>query len=149
MNVINNADYILSWKSQGLSAKTINPRTTSFSPSINYVGIKTRVTFNGSCLKQSDKLTYTHKTIVNIYIVYELGASSSNNIDPTLKYFLFGAVTLTKNTDIHKYKYSGYGIGFDRRTSFSFPSGGFAQNVLICRVLMTSSSHIGDKKKTY
>ena len=149
MNVINNADYILSWKSQGLSAKTINPRTTSFSPSINYVGIKTRVTFNGSCLKQSDKLTYTHKTIVNIYIVYELGASSSNNIDPTLKYFLFGAVTLTKNTDIHKYKYSGYGIGFDRRSSFSFPSGGFAQNVLICRVLMTSSSHIGDKKKTY
>ena len=77
MNVINNADYILSWKSQGLSAKTINPRTTSFSPSINYVGIKTRVTFNGSCLKQSDKLTYTHKTIVNIYIVYELGASCS------------------------------------------------------------------------
>ena len=62
MNVINNADYILSWKSKGLSAKTINPRTTSFSPSINYAGNRTRVKFNGSCLKQSDKLTYTHKT---------------------------------------------------------------------------------------
>ena len=107
------------------------------------------MTFNGSCLKQSDKLTYTHKTIVNIYIVYELGASSSNNIDPTLKNFLFGAVTLTKNADIDKYKYSGYGIGFDRRSSFSFLSGGFAQNVLICRVHISFSSHIGDKKKTY
>ena len=149
MITINNTDYILSWKSKGLFAKTVNPPTTSFSTPINYVSNKIRVKFNGSCLKQSNKLTYTHKTIVNIYIVYELGASSSNNIDPTLKYFLFGAVTLTKNTDIHKYKYSGYGIGFDRRSSFSFPSGGFAQNVLICRVLMTSSSHIGDKKKTY
>ena len=35
--------------------------------------------------------------------------------DPTLKNCLFGAVTLTKNADIDKYGYSGYGIGFDRR----------------------------------
>ena len=35
-----------------------------------------------------------------VYIVYELGASSSHNNDPTLKHFLFGAVTLTKNADI-------------------------------------------------
>ena len=31
---------------------------------------------------------------------------------------LFGAVTFTKNADIDKYGYSGYGIGFDRRSSF-------------------------------
>ena len=110
MNTINNSDYILSWKSKGLSAKTINPPTNSFSPSVNYVGNKIRVKFNGSCLKQTNKLTYTHKTIGNIYIVYELGAFSSNNNDPTLKNCLFGAVTLTKNTDIDKYKYSDYGI---------------------------------------
>ena len=60
-------------------------------------------------------LTYAHKTIVNIYIVYELGASGSNNSDPTPKNCLFGVVTLTKNTDIDKYGYSGYGTGFDRR----------------------------------
>ena len=29
------------------------------------------------------------------------------------------------------YYYSGYGIGFDRRSSFSFPGDGFGQNVLI------------------
>ena len=33
--------------------------------------------------------------------------------------------TLTKNADIDKYRYSGYGTGFDRRSSFSFPGGGF------------------------
>ena len=67
---------------------------------------------------------------MNIYIVYELVASTSHSSDPTLKNCLFGAVTLTKNADIEKYKYSGYGIGFDRRSSFSFPGGEFGQNVL-------------------
>ena len=59
----------------------------------------------------------------------ELGESSFRVNDSTLKACLFGAVTLTKNADIDKYGYSGYGIGFDRRGSFSFPSGGFGQNV--------------------
>ena len=60
---------------------------------------------------------------------------------------LFGAVTLTKNADINKYGYSGYGIGFDRRSSFSFSGGGFGQNVIIFRVDMSSSAHIDNKKK--
>ena len=32
---------------------------------------------------------------------------------------LFGAVKLTKYDDIDKYKYSGYGIRFDGKGSFS------------------------------
>ena len=90
---------------------------------------------------------FTHKNIVNIQIAYELAASSSNYSDPTLKNCLFGAVTLTKNADIKKQKYSGYGIEFDRRSSFSFPSGGFGQNVLIFGADMSSSIHIDNKKK--
>ena len=86
---------------------------------------------------------------MNIYIVYELGGSSSHVNDPTPKNCLFGAVTLTKNADIDKYGYSGYGIGFDRRSSFSFPGGGFGQNVLIFGADMSSSTHIDNKKKTY
>ena len=66
-------------------------------------------------------------------------ASSSNDSDPTLKNCLSGAVTLTKNAGIKKYGYSGYGIGFDRRSAFSFPGGGFGQNVLIFGVVMSSS----------
>ena len=78
-----------------------------------------------------------------------MGVSDSKNSDPTLNNCLFGAATLTKNADIDKYGYSGYGIGFDRRSSFSFPGGGFGQNVLIFGVDMSSSSHIDNKKKTY
>ena len=94
-------------------------------------------------------LTYDYGRKVNIYIVYELGASSSNDSDPTLKNCLFGAVTLTKNADIEKYGYSGYGIGFDRRSSFSFPGGGFGQNVLMFGVDMSSSVHFDNKKKNH
>ena len=52
-----------------------------------------------------------------------------------------------KNVDIDKYRYSGYGIGYDRRSSFSFPSSGFAQNALIFGVDMSSSIHLDNKKK--
>ena len=76
-----------------------------------------------------------------------MGAFGSNNSDPTLKDCLFGAVTLTKTADIDKYGYPGYGIGFDRRSSFSFPGGGFGQNLLIFGVDMSSSAHIDNNKK--
>ena len=84
---------------------------------------------------------------MNIYIVYELAASSSHNSDPTIKNCIFGAVTLTKNADIEKYKHCGYGIGSDRRSSFSFPSGGFGQNVIIFGEDMSPSAHIDNKRK--
>ena len=85
--VIANADYVLSWKSKGLSAKTIKPPTTSdnsLTPEVSYYGTKTRVKFIGSCLKRP-KFSFTHGKVVNICIVYELGASSSQNNYPTLK----------------------------------------------------------------
>ena len=126
-------DHVSSWKSKTLSAETIKLHSTSdnsLTPGVSYYGTKTRVKFTGSCLKQS-KMSYTHVTIVNIYIVYELSASGSNDNDSTLKNCLFGAITLTKNADIDKYGYSGQGIGFDRKSSFSFPAGGMGQNVII------------------
>ena len=129
--------------------KTLTLLTQIFAPLIDYVGNKIRVKINGSCLKQSNKIPYTHKKIVNIYIVYEINVHTTNYNYPTLENCLFGAVTLTKNADIDKYGYSGYGIGFDRRSSFSFPGGGFGQNVIIFGVDMSSSSHIDNKKKTY
>ena len=51
---------------------------------------------------------------------------------------LFGAVNLTKNADIDKYKYSGYGIGFHRHGSFSFPGTGLDKNVITFGVDMSS-----------
>ena len=128
--MIANTNYISSWKSKGLSDETIKPYASSdisLTSLIDYYGSKVRVKFNKGCLKQSNNLTYDYGSRVNIYIVYELGASSSNDSDPTLKTCLFDAVTLTKNADIEKYGYSGYGIGFDRRGSFSFPGCGLVK----------------------
>ena len=143
------ADYVLSWQSKGLSDESIKPPTTtnnSLTPELNYYGTKTKIKFTESCLKLSSHIL-THKKVVNIYIAYELAASSSHDSDSTIKNCLFGAVTLTKNTDIEKYKYSGYGIGFDRRSGFSFLSVRFGQNVLIFGADMSTSIHIDNKKK--
>ena len=148
-SVVGVTDYVLSWQSKGLSNESIKPPTTSsnsLNPRLSYYGTKIRVQFAKKCLKQPNHI-FTHKKIVNIYIVYELAASSSHTNAPTIKNYLFGAVTLTKNADIEKYKYSGYGIGFDRRSSFSFPSGGSGQNVLIFGADMSSSIHIDNKEK--
>ena len=59
---------------------------------------------------------------------------------------LFGAVKLTKYVDIDLYKYSGYGIGFDRKRFFSTDDE-VGRNVIIFAVDMSSSSHIDSKKK--
>ena len=145
-----NNDYISSWKSKGISDENITAPSAPnnfLNPSLEYLGTKTRVRFSGSYLKQNE-VPYYHGKSVNIYIAYEINKTDNTTIsDPTLKNCLFGAVTLTKNTNIDKYWYSGYGIGFDRSSSFSFSGGGFGQNVLIFGVDMSCFSHIDNKKK--
>ena len=83
--MITSTDYISSWKSKGLSFESFKPPATSdnrLTLALNYYGTKTRVKFTGSCLKQST-ISYNHGKVVNIYNVYELGASSSHINDPT------------------------------------------------------------------
>ena len=60
---------------------------------------------------------------------------------------MFGAVKLTKNADINKYKYSGYGIGLDEKEAFSHQSGGFGNNLIIFGVDRSSSVHANNKKE--
>ena len=113
---VGSGNYICFWKSIGFSDERFNSNTASnykITPELNYYGTKIRRKFNGSCLKQA-KVTYSPEKIVNIYIVYEISKNYSISTYPTLENYLFGAVSLTKNADIDKYKYSGYGIGFDR-----------------------------------
>ena len=54
---------------------------------------------------------------------------------------------MTKNADIDKYGYSGYGIGFNKRSSFTFPGGGSGENAIIFGTDMSSSLHVDNKKK--
>ena len=58
----------------------------------------------------------------------------------------FGDVSLTKNNDIDRYKYSGYGIGFDRKGTFSVCNG-FGRNYITFGVDMSSAAHVDNKKK--
>ena len=125
------------------SIKTPNHGIT---PNLSYYGTKTRVEFNGSCLKQ-DSVTFNHGKVVNIYIVYEISKSINISDYPTLENCLFGAVSLTKNADIDKYKYSGYGIGFDRHGSFSSPGIGLGRSVIIFGADMSLSMKIDNRKK--
>ena len=93
---INVIDYVLSWQSKGLSSESIKAISTSdisLTPTLSYYGTKIKVKFTGSCLKPS-KFSYAHRKIVNIYIFHELGASSSNVNDPTLKIIVYLAQLL-------------------------------------------------------
>ena len=79
---------------------------------------------------KQDKVTFNHGKIVNMYIVYEINKNIDISDYPTLQNCLFGAISLTKNADIDKYKYSSYGIGFDRRGASLLPSSRFGRNAV-------------------
>ena len=51
---VGNGNYIYSWKSTGLFDENVTASTTSdykLNPELRYFGTKTKVEFNGSCLK--------------------------------------------------------------------------------------------------
>ena len=99
---------------------------------------------------KQDKVIFNHGKLVNIYIVYGIiktAVIGSYDYYPTLQNAPIGAVKSTKNADIDKYGYSGYGIGFDLRSWFSHPSSGDGQNVIIFTVDMSSSTKIDNREK--
>ena len=137
-----NDSNILSWKSKGLTDESIETPSTSnkmLNPSVNNVdvGTKARTEFKGDYLKQK-KTSFDHGKIVNIYIVYEIDDYCNISNYPTLENCLFGGVKLTKHIDAELYKYSGYGIGFNRKGEFSNDNQ-IGKNVIIFGVDMSSS----------
>ena len=85
---------------------------------------------------------------VNLYICYTLDRWSRDlDIDFVLGNCLFGSEKLTKNADPDKYKYSGYGIGFDSRSQFSFIDGSMGKNVIVFGADMSSSVHVDNNEK--
>ena len=62
---------------------------------------------------------------------------------------LFGYVKLTKNVDLDKYKCTGFSIGFDSRSEFSFTDGSMGKNVIIFGADVSSSMHIDNENKDY
>ena len=147
---VSDINYIFSWKFRRLndikieSIKTnnylLNPYRDTYSTS------EIRIKFDGSFLNQFPPMIL-HRDIVNIYIVYEISDYYSDIDYPTLENCLFGSIKLTKNADIDRYGYLGYGIEFDRKGSFSHPSGGIGKNIIIFGVDMSSLTKINNRRK--
>ena len=146
--VENNSTFISSWESKGLSnEKIVSTKTSNYdqSPSLVYNNARIKLKLGRDLLKQN-KITYNHRPIVNIYLVYRL-IPGTKTLGVTLENCLFGAVKLTKNADIDKCKYSGYGIGYDSRGNFTHPNGGYSKNVIIFGADLISSTHANNKTK--
>ena len=126
-----------------MSDEVFKASINSLAPTVKFTGKTMYVKFSGSCLKQ-DKITFNHGKTVDIYIAYDL-KSNLINFDSTLQNCLFGAIKLTKNSDIDKY--AGYGIGFDSKGTFSHPSGGTGVNVVVFGADMRPSVHAKNKTK--
>ena len=95
---------------------------------------------------QENKAEILNNIIINIYCVYKLDPISSSRDDTfTVQNGLFGAMQITKNADISKYKYKGYGICFDEGDSFSKGNISNGKNVLIFGVDESSLVHANNK----
>ena len=109
---------------------------------------KTRIKFDGSFLNRFPP-TNLDGHIVNIYIVYEISDYLNVSDYLTIENRLFGSVKLTRDADIDKYGYFGYGIRFDREGFFLHPPGGTGKNVTIFGIDMSSSTKIDNKKRYF
>ena len=53
------------------SFKVVSTPDNNLTPSVNYYGDTARLKFTGSVLQQKS-VTYNHKKVVNLYVVYEI-----------------------------------------------------------------------------
>ena len=101
---------------------------------------KMRLKFKNDLLRQNE-VTCNHGKIVKIYIVYEISSTFTSQSTFTPKNSLFGAVKLTKDSDISKYKFYGYGICFSSKGIFLYADGTYDVNVIIFCADLSSSVH--------
>ena len=103
-----------------MSDESIEPAAcnNSLVPTLNYINTKISVNLNRSCL-QLEELTFTHKKVVNICIVYRLSPGKDFSSENPL----FEAVKLATDPDPDKYEYSFYNIGFNLHGHFSLSNG--------------------------
>ena len=135
-----------SWKSNiEENIENITQSDSNFAPTFVNHQVLSDINFNGHCLINNISIP---QKVINIYISDILKPWFWNlNKDLTLKNCLFGSVKLTKNTHSDKYKYNGYGIGFDSHSGFSFRDESMEINVINFGADMSSFMHIDDKNK--
>ena len=131
------------WKSDGMSQENIKNITKSDSNFVNHY-LLSDITFNGYCLINNN--IPIPKKVINLYISYTITPWLRNlNTDFTLNNCLCRSVMPTKNADVDKYKYSGYGRGFESRSEFLCADGCIGRTVTIFGADMSSSVHVDNK----
>ena len=104
------------------------------------------VSLFGNYFEQNKVIIPNNNNVINIYCVYELrSVHIPLTIEFTILNALFGAMEITKNPNTSKYKYRGYGICFDKGSSFSEGSISNRRNVLIFGVHESSLLHYNNK----
>ena len=125
--------------------ENITKSDSNFAPTFVDHNLLPDMNFNVHCLINNIS---THKKVMNLHISDTLNPQLRNlHKDFTLGNCLFGFVKLNKNVDPDKYKYSGYSIGFDSRSEFSFADESMGKNVIIFVDDTSSSVHIDNKGK--
>ena len=104
------------------------------------------VKLTGNYFVQTKVIIPNSDKIVNIYVVYMFDPiASTRNSDFAIQNALFGQVNVTKNADISKNKYEGYGLCFDEGGTFSKGNINNGRNVLIFGVRESSLTHANNK----
>ena len=108
---------IYSWKSNRISEKTKSD--SNFTPTFADHHVLPDMNFNGHCLINNN--ISISKKVIKIHISSIRYQWPRDLITDFISgNFIFESVELTENSDPDKNKYSGYGIGFDSSSEFSF-----------------------------
>ena len=98
--------------------ENITQSDSIFAPTFVDCHLLPDINFSGHYLINSN--IYISKKVINLYISYTLTPWSAKP---------------TKNTDSVEYKYSGYGLGFDSRSKFSFTDGNMGKMSLLLELI--------------
>ena len=147
----NASSKLTTWKSTGIDNLSANSDLKAISdgarllPTLENYG-RMSVKFNGNYFVQNKVLHPNNNNVVNIYIVYKLDTiNNARNTDYSIQNALFGAVKITKNDDISKNKYEGYGICFDEGVTFTKGNITNGKNVIIFGADMSFSIHANNR----
>ena len=126
--------------------ENITKSGSNFAPTFVDHHLLPDINFNGDFLIK--KNISIPKKVINLYISYAINPQLRNlNKDFILGNCLLRSIKLIKNADVDKYKYGGYGLGFDPCSEFSLPDGSTGKDVIISGADMSLSVHIDNKGK--
>ena len=148
---LSNMNQISKWRSKGLSNQYVDALRTLGDVLLSKPIKPMHVIFKGKgTLVQNDNDIIVRGLIVNTYIVYKTSPKTINS-NFISKNCLFGAVKITNtiDPDTDKWKYSGYGIGFDSSISLAHPNDRKdAKNVIVSGADMSNSRNPTNKAQS-